>query len=87
MGVKKNEFIDPIIEKVCFLIDDYKKNKKFFKIAARLGIRFCGVQFDRYALYNDDDGCGGSFAVPLDHNEIDVLVALQKKRSDFEVKA
>lgn len=54
------------------------------KIAERLGVRFCGVQFDQYAMYNDDNGCGGSFCVPVIHDAIDVANALYAKRKEFE---
>ena len=54
------------------------------KIAESLGIRYCGEQFDQYAMYNDDHGCGGSFCVPLIHDAIDVANALDAKRKEFE---
>ena len=54
------------------------------KIADALGIRYCGVQLDTYAMYNDDNVCGGSFCVPLVHDSKDVANALVAKRKEFE---
>jgi len=59
------------------------------KIADDLGIDYCGVQYGRdgapvCALYNDTYGCGGSFSVPATHDVLDVALALDEKRLDFE---
>jgi len=52
------------------------------KIADDLGIRFCGVQFGQYAMYNDDHGCGGSFCVPVIHDALDVAEARNAETGD-----
>ena len=58
------------------------------EIALRCGVRYVGPQRDRHGtivghIYNDDDGCGGSFCVPEHHDALDVAAALDKKREEF----
>ena len=57
-------------------------------IAEKLGVRFCGLgrngDGSAYAaMYNDDYDTGGSFCVPVIHDEIDVASALGELRARF----
>ena len=60
-------------------------------IAARLnGVRYCGEIKDRHGevhghMFNDDDGCGSSFAVPPDELKVSCVVnALLNVRETFK---
>lgn len=52
------------------------------------GVRYVGPQRDRRGtivghIYNDDHGCGGSFSVPVIHDALDVVAALDALRARF----
>ena len=58
------------------------------EIAKRIGVRYVGPQRDRHGtivghIYNDDDGCGGSFGLPFHHNAADVCRAVDDLRARF----
>lgn len=57
-------------------------------IAERIRVRFCGICRDQHhiayaAMYNDDHDTGGSFCVPVIHDELDVAKALDEMRERF----
>jgi len=58
-----------------------------YDIAERLGVRFCGLFHSSgtayAALYNDDHDTGGSFCVPVIHDDLDVAAALDEMRARF----
>lgn len=54
------------------------------------GVRFCGFVRDAHddpisAMYNDDSETGGSFCVPVIHDDLDVAKALDELRARFAV--
>ena len=58
------------------------------EIALKCCVRYVGPQRDRHGtivghIYNDDDGCGGSFCVPPLHDELDVCRAVDDLRARF----
>lgn len=56
-------------------------------IAEKLGVRFCGMMpasgRSYAAMYNDDHDTGGLFCVPVIHDELDVVSALDELRARF----
>lgn len=65
-----------------------KNAKARLKMSNKFGARFCGFVRDAHsepisAMYNDDEVTGGSFCVPVIHDDLDVAKALDELRARF----